>query len=216
MRHPEFELVDPGVSFGRPGLSWGQVAAFAADATAPAADLTLCRRITPADGGEGHFVALLHRRGENTGAAAVAAPAKADAVAREATALYADCFADEPQGRFAVYGQQVHLLPPELPELGGLPIVSAGFAVAELCKNRLEPCHAAFMAARAADCRRLVNLTRDDPRVTAFLRGEQIEAPDDLKGWTAVAVEGITLGFGKVSGGTLKNRYPKGLRLLAR
>ena len=108
------------------------------------------------------------------------------------------------------------LLPPELPELGGLPIVSAGFAVAELCKNRLEPCHAAFMAARAADCRRLVNLTRDDPRVTAFLRGEQIEAPDDLKGWTAVAVEGITLGFGKVSGGTLKNRYPKGLRLLAR
>ena len=172
--------------------------------------------LAPADGGEGHFVALLHRRGENTGAAAVAAPAKADAVAREATALYADCFADEPQGRFAVYGQQVHLLPPELPELGGLPIVSAGFAVAELCKNRLEPCHAAFMAARAADCRRLVNLTRDDPRVTAFLRGEQIEAPDDLKGWTAVAVEGITLGFGKVSGGTLKNRYPKGLRLLAR
>jgi len=41
--------------------------------------------------------------------------------------------------------------------------------------------------------------------------GEEIAA-DTEKGYTAVTVEGVTCGFGKVSGGTLKNRYPKGLR----
>lgn len=51
-----------------------------------------------------------------------------------------------------------------------------------------------------------------DPRLSAFLRGEEIEAPGD-SGWTAVAVDGAVTGFGKATGGRLKNRYPKGLRL---
>ncbi|MBQ1977135.1 MAG: hypothetical protein II225_00125, partial [Ruminococcus sp.] len=34
------------------------------------------------------------------------------------------------------------------------------------------------------------------------------------KGYTAVAVEGILTGFGKVSSGMLKNKYPKGLRTM--
>ena len=33
-------------------------------------------------------------------------------------------------------------------------------------------------------------------------------------GWAAVTAGGLPLGFGKVSGGTVKNRYPKGLRNL--
>jgi NOL1/NOP2/fmu family ribosome biogenesis protein len=52
-----------------------------------------------------------------------------------------------------------------------------------------------------------------DPRTAAFLRGEEI-AVEGESGFTAVTVEGITCGFGKVSNGRLKNRYPKGLRLL--
>ncbi len=39
---------------------------------------------------------------------------------------------------------------------------------------------------------------------------EKIEA--DTKGYTAVCVNGITIGFGKASNGRLKNKYPKGLR----
>ena len=31
-------------------------------------------------------------------------------------------------------------------------------------------------------------------------------------GYTAVCVNGVVTGFGKASGGRLKNRYPKGLR----
>jgi NOL1/NOP2/fmu family ribosome biogenesis protein len=38
--------------------------------------------------------------------------------------------------------------------------------------------------------------------------------PSDIKGYCAVCVNGITLGFGKASNGRLKNKYPKGLRTL--
>lgn len=213
-RHPDFTLVDTGVTFGRAGLEWDRVSAFADDKTPPDADLTLCRRITPADGGEGHFIALLQRQGEMENDPSWQPTELAvDLYGRQAADLYRDCFADEPQGQFRVYGGQVRLMPVAVSKLAGLSIVAAGFGVGEICKNRLEPCHSAFMAAKAANCRQCVDLSLDDPRVTAFLRGMEIPA-NGVKGWTAVAIEGITVGFGKASNGVLKNRYPKGLRLL--
>ena len=56
-------------------------------------------------------------------------------------------------------------------------------------------------------------LDPQDPRAKAFLRGEPLQT-EGPSGWTAVAFAGAIAGFGKVSGGVLKNRYPKGLRLL--
>ena len=96
--------------------------------------------------------------------------------------------------------------------MNGLGVLGAGVTAAEICKNRLEPAHALFMSTRSENCRRCLSLSLEDPRLTAFLRGEEIPAPGE-NGWTAVAVEGVVTGFGKVSGGRLKNRYPKGLRL---
>ena len=58
-RHPDFELVPlSDLPFGQPAFPWEQVRSFAADPQPPAADLTLCRRIFPKHGGEGHFLAL--------------------------------------------------------------------------------------------------------------------------------------------------------------
>ena len=91
-------------------------------------------------------------------------------------------------------------------------VIAAGVAAATVCRDRLEPCHAAFAAQRPENCHRVLSLTREDPRANAFLRGETVVAPD-LTGWTAVAIDGVVVGFGKTSGGMLKNRYPKGLRL---
>ena len=47
-----------------------------------------------------------------------------------------------------------------------------------------------------------------------FLRGEPLSANAQLKGYTAVTFEGLTLGFGKASGGIIKNHLPHGLRLV--
>ena len=70
------------------------------------------------------------------------------------------------------------------------------------------------MSADIKNIKRVVDLSLCDERVRKFLRGEEIPVESSIKGYTAVAVEGIITGFGKVSGGMLKNKYPKGLRLL--
>ncbi len=211
--HPDYMLMPIDMSWGIPAYEFDRIRMFT-DLDSCSADLTNCRRIFPQHGGEGHFIALLHRL-ENTSAnppRAYVPPAK-DANRSAAYDLYRECFIQEPQGEFVTFGDTVRLLPPDLPELTGLNILSAGVAVAEVCKNRLEPHHSAFLATSLEDCRHHCTFTPDDPRITAFLRGEELTLNND-KGWIAVGVDNLPCGFGKSSNGRLKNRYPKGLRLL--
>ena len=95
-----------------------------------------------------------------------------------------------------------------------MPVLRAGIILGENVKNRIEPHHSAFMAAKPSDCARRVELSSDSAEIRAFLHGEEISVPADLKGYAAVCVDGVTCGFGKASGGRLKNKYPKGLRTL--
>ena len=200
--------------FGQAGFPLSALSAFGTDGIDPAADTTLCRRIFPQHGGEGHFVALLCRAGDTPPAGAPYRAPQNDPHAAAARALYAECFTDEPAGTFVTVGETVRLLPPDLPRSTGTGTLSAGLAVADVRRGRAEPCHAAFAAACAADCRRTVGLQPGDPRLAAFLHGEELSVPEAAPGYCAVTVAGIPLGFGKVSGGRLKNRYPKGLRTL--
>ena len=49
-------------------------------------------------------------------------------------------------------------------------------------------------------------------RLQIELPAETAEAPG-AAGWLAVCVDSFPLGWGKRSGGTVKNHYPKGLRV---
>lgn len=196
-RHPEFSLVDCGVNFGR-----------------RSAILRETVRIFPRDGGEGHFAAKFQKSGElidNRSGDFYMIPSKDIDMARQ---LYDDLFIDKPFGdRFEVIGEKILLLPEaDIPALHGLGVIRAGVLFAEKKKNRVEPCFAAFMAVKAGQVRNVVDMKIDDIRINKYYKGEEIEIPEDIKGFTAVAVEGMTLGFGKASGGVLKNRLPKGLR----
>ncbi len=200
--HPDFVPGDlSALPFGRPAFD---IAAFPPSAG---------RRILPGDGGEGHFLALFCRVGDAPAAGASYQPKKPDPHAAEAAALWESLFTAPPQGTFLTVGDTVRLLPPAW--LQNAPhVLAAGVAVAAVCKNRLEPAHGVFAAARAADCRRVIRLAPDDPALLAFLRGEPIPCDPALAGWTAVAADEACVGFGKAVNGTLKNHYPKGLRLL--
>ena len=90
----------------------------------------------------------------------------------------------------------------------------AGVILGEIVKKRIEPHHSAFMAAKPQDCRQCVPLDCNSDAARAYLHGEEIAADAALRGYAAVAVNGVTAGFGKASGGRLKNKYPKGLRTL--
>lgn len=211
--HPDFTLEPIQVSWGCPGFSFDVISRFCPE-TNTDADLTRCRRIFPHQGGEGHFIALLRRDGEScqTSCSDYTPPIK-DVWRQAAEALYKDCFTDAADGYFVTVGEQVRLIPRRIPPMQGLGVLAAGIPVATVCKNRLEPHHGVFLASQTADCRHWIDLSPTDPLMLAFLHGEEIPYDGD-KGWTAVCVSGIPVGFGKASGGKLKNRYPKGLRLL--
>lgn len=214
-RFPSFQLEDlSGCGFGRPGCDWSAVKGFLPpeEQADPAVSLQRCRRIFPADGGEGHFLALFRREGRSE-PIDLSFLQKHDSYAEDFRRLYDDCFLSPMQGEPRTYGRTVRLLPAGIPQ-GIQGLLSAGIPAADVCKNRLEPCHGLFMASHSVDCRRVVDLPLTDDRLKRFLRGEELSVPGNPDGWTAVSAEGIVTGFGKVSGGMLKNRYPKGLRLL--
>ncbi len=212
-QHADFTLLPIDVAWGSPAFAFEDVRRFMPIEQC-AADLTRCRRILPHEGGEGHFIALLQRQGDAPYTTPPLYTPPARDPHRDATAaLYADNFIAPPQGSFVTIGDYVRLLPPDMPDISGCGVIAAGFAVAEVCKNRLEPCHAAYLATTLADCRRTAQFGIDDPRLFAFLHGEELHHSGE-RGFTAVGVEGVTVGFGKSTGDRLKNRYPKGLRLL--
>ena len=53
-------------------------------------------------------------------------------------------------------------------------------------------------------------MAADDPRIAAYLRGEEIDG--NCKGWCVVAADGYAIGIGKGSGGRIKNKLPAYLR----
>ena len=62
-----------------------------------------------------------------------------------------------------------------------------------------------------------VVLSPDDPSVAKYLAGEEIGVDSAASGYAAVLLRvgdaELSLGGGKLSGGRLKNYYPKGLRV---
>ncbi len=128
---------------------------------------------------------------------------------------------DEEAGRFfreenlcffgnALYGMPVR---PETLPLDGLRVLRAGLQLGTAGKGRFEPSHSLGMALKREEVRRAVDLSGTGPEAYAWLRGESIPVdPACGKGWTLVLIDGCAAGWGKVSGGILKNHYPKGLR----
>lgn len=191
--HPEFELLPIEAEFGRPALG-GMPA----------------RRIFPMDGGEGHFVAKFRRVGQNACRAGGYEDRLTDAGAKPARELYGALFTGRCPEKIARVGEKLLLLPECLPVLSGLGVLRAGVELGEEKGTRIEPAHAVFLSRNKEECRHVLDFSPDSPELAAFLRGEEIDCPET--GYTAVCVSGVSTGFGKASGGRLKNRYPKGLR----
>lgn len=199
--NPDFELMDCEETFGRRTLQ-GKAC-----------------RIYPMDGGEGHFAAKLRKKAngfaDGFSAYHQTEPTPDKKIPQVVGEFLADTFCDlSAYSRLLIRGDEVYALPVYCPDLKGTNAIRAGVFAGTVKKNYFEPAHALFMAAKADNIKRIVNLSLEDPRVRKFLHGEEISVEGNIKGYTAVAVEGIVTGFGKVSGGMLKNKYPKGLRIL--
>ncbi|KEO83881.1 RsmF rRNA methyltransferase first C-terminal domain-containing protein [Tumebacillus flagellatus] len=217
-RHPEFELIDIHTAeHFAPGF--GEFAKTA--------------RLWPHKlSGEGHYVAHLRKTDDANGGQASdehggarkksgkgkgrdGRGSSSAKVPLDAVKTYRE-FAGEtltvvPEGEFLLFGEQLYLPPAGLPDLQGLKVVRPGWHLGTVKKNRLEPSHHLALGLHPDEVRHTVDLAADDPQVLQYLRGDTLSV-DSHKGWIVLTVDGFPLGWGKLSGGQLKNHYPKGLR----
>ena len=117
-----------------------------------------------------------------------------------------------PEGEIVVDGDEVRLvsaLAPDPAKLTGVRVLRAGLPLATLGRSHIEPAHALAMALSPETARQTIDLT--DEQAASYLSGEAfpVDAPT---GWTLAAWRGLPLGWCKITGGTLKNHLPKGLR----
>ena len=117
-----------------------------------------------------------------------------------------------PEGEIVVDGDEVRLvsaLAPDPAKLMGVRVLRAGLPLATLGRSHIEPAHALAMALDPETARQTIDLT--DEQAASYLSGEAfpVDAPS---GWTLAAWRGLPLGWCKITGGTLKNHLPKGLR----
>jgi len=164
--------------------------------------------------GEGHFVACLRKAGTPEPEKASPRPGKPDKQIDQALKLLCpDVLPAWPQRfrnmRFELSGDSLWAIPQACPPLEGIKVLRKGLKVLRLGKNYIEPDHALAMALCPAEAAHIVDVEEDQAR--KVLSGETIECGH--KGWTVVAFMGMPLGWGKASGGQLKNHIPKGLRI---
>ena len=155
--------------------------------------------------GEGHFVAVLRKSG---GESPDIPTEKEQKLPKEWLAFARDAGIDLPDGKAVSFGQSLFWAPPEMPDIRGVKVLRPGLELGEVKKDRFEPAHALALWLKTASATE--NLPADDPRTSAYMRGQTI--PSACRGWSLVQVDGYSIGWGKGDGKVLKNHYPKGLR----
>lgn len=251
--HPDMHLVDAelyeGMTKGR--KDWYEAFArhsspYGEGEEIPAAPgLEYTRRLFPHKlSGEGHFVAVMEK-----GPGQKEERRHKTACCREKTLGYREIpqlrqFAGEVLDareeealsgkRFLFFGNQLYLVPEELPRLSGLKVLRPGLHLGTIQKDRFVPSHAWALALRENKVQRVCRLSSKDMSVFRYLAGETFDASREeifvsgkkeeenavsgktkgqpKKGWYLITVDGYSLGWGKLTGTVMKNHYPKGLR----
>lgn len=168
--------------------------------------------------GEGHFVALVHKKG-STGPAwtdTAAFSEKSNLTDRDLADFHSfvrENLTAELPGRVESYGDRLYLQPSWVPDLRGIKVVRPGLYLGALKKNRFEPSHGLALALRKQSFRRILDFPVNSREIANYLKGETISINGE-KGWTGVCVDSYPVGWGKQLEGVLKNHYPKGWRVV--
>ncbi len=174
-------------------------------------DMDNTRRIFPhKNKGEGHFIALFHNLDEKT-------PREIKTkktVKNDGEKLYRE-FEKEflnvtLGGEFCLFGEQLYLKLENI-DIDKIKTVRAGLPLGICRKGRFEPSWALCLALTKDKIKNTLDFSADSEKLKNYMMGQTLEC--DTKGWCAVTVDGYPLGWGKASGGVLKNHFPKYLRL---
>lgn len=179
--------------------------------------------------GEGHYLAVLKKDGAKRQEAAVLRGAcgrqagftahdmKSRGEAAEFMEFARDTLAAETVERFCGsrnylrFGEQLYRFPEGMPAVEGLKVLRPGLHLGSIRKNRFEPSHALALSLQPGEALRVADFAADSAEIRRYLAGETFPFTGE-KGWYLVAADGYGIGWGKLSGGVMKNHYPKGLR----
>ncbi len=194
--HPDMELMEIQPQFGRQGF--------------PYKDLyfSKVRRIFPMDKGEGHFVCKMRKTQGEKRKLPILKNSKLDKVSH--TFMH-EQLKIEPTN-YSVQQDHVYCMNRDFVDFKKVKCIRQGLYCGQLIKNRFEPAHAFYLNADwISNYQKKVEVSFDE--MNAFMHGLEIEKEGD-KGYVALCFEGIPFGFGKCDGKKIKNKIPKGLRLL--
>ena len=227
--HPEFEVVEPKnkavldciekefISRGDP--EWVNGGEYAEQ-------IKRTLRIFPyrADG-EGHFAALLHKSADaplpsvkESRSDKKRKPSKngrpqinIDSANKLFEEFIRDITDEELDGVPCLFGEQLYLCPSDLPApCNGLRTLRHGLHLGTIVNgSRFEPSHALALALDITKVKK--SFTVDLDYSWSYLRGNVLPCGNE-KGWYVITFGSFPLGWGKASGGMMKNHYPKGLR----
>lgn len=219
-RHPEFSMTDLPEKLGEKREAFGFDTGHPEWCGKPegAEELRKAVRLWPHRlEGEGHFAAVLQKTGERLREEIPSGdghPAAAGDFIRDTLqGDFMDRLAQRSGSRAKWFGDDLYLMPFEASvRTEGLRILRPGLGIGTVKKGRFEPAHALAMAMQPGDAVRALEVSSESREAAAYLRGETLPCDASWKGWTLVTIDGISAGWGKASGGILKNHYPKGLR----
>ena len=155
--------------------------------------------------GEGHFAAVLRKKGEGECEVESVPEAK---LPKEWTSFAKELGITLPPGRPLMFGQNLYWAPEGMPELKRLKVERPGLELGTVKKDRFEPAHA--LALWLKECNRVQNYPADSTEMEKYIHGDVV--PSCQRGWALVTADGYSIGWGKGDGNVLKNHYPKGLR----
>ncbi len=181
-------------------------------------DLSQSARCYPhVTGGEGQYVCVLKKSGDTPRRAIKGSFEKMTKPELAAVdALFSELFRNEDIPTAVKLKGQLYAVPAHLSMSGNC--FSLGVRIGELKGSRIAPHHQLF-SAYGKKMKRKWDFSADDPRVLRYLHGETVEITDaqctgdPTDGFGCVTVCGCPLGGAKRVGNTLKNHYPKGLRI---
>lgn len=180
------------------------------------APLSKSRRIFPYRmKGEGHFLALLHKKKTVTNIAPKKNSQKPINLPIELLSFLQHVKKSFNKERFMIRNERIYYLPTDCPNLQGLRLLRSGLLIGEYKKNRFEPSQAFAMHLKKEEYEFTLNLKIEDENVIKYLRGDTLMIPGlKEREHYLVCLEGFPLGFGKYVNGMLKNKYAKGWRLM--
>ncbi|MBR5127307.1 MAG: RsmB/NOP family class I SAM-dependent RNA methyltransferase [Roseburia sp.] len=167
--------------------------------------------------GEGHYLAVLEKDGQLSDYQGYCKnpPEKgiSDKDCEEFLQFCKENLREIPTGNKIKFGDQIYLIPEEMPSLKGIKVLRPGLHLGTLKKNRFEPSHALALALHKEDVLHTVSYTADSYEIKAYLKGQTLNL-DGEKGWYLINADDYSIGWAKLAGSVLKNHYPKGLRMM--